>query len=140
MAISHPDPDVTYRIVYAEFRMPVSPVPSSLFTYAGRAFALFLFGDSQELDGFVFDRPLEVTIEYEPMLVPDPGDLRLYSYNPVIGLWTNAGLSVMGVDEGRHTFTVSVPHLTEFAVGLPPHGDEEPVVSPHLFLPAVRKP
>ncbi|MFN8465280.1 MAG: FG-GAP-like repeat-containing protein [Caldilineaceae bacterium] len=139
-AISHPYPNVTYRIVYAEFSTPTAPVPYSLFSYAGRAFVLLLFGDSQELDGFIFGRPLEVTIEYDPLLVPDADDLRLYYYNPAFGFWTNAGLSIMGVDEVRHAFTVSVPHLTEFAAGLPARSDEVPVVTPHLFLPAVDKP
>lgn len=138
-AIITPNPDINYGLVYAEFTAPEMPVPNTLFRYAGRAFALFLFGGSQELDDYTFGRPIEVTLEYNPQLVPNAGDLKLYSYNSVIG-WTDAGLSVVRVDEVQHTFTISVPHLTEFAAGLPVHDDEKPDVTPRLFLPTLHKP
>jgi hypothetical protein len=139
-AIIAPNPDVTYGIVYAEFMAPAMPVPSSLFSFAGRAFALYLFSDYQELGSYTFGRPIEITLEYDPQLVPDTGDLRLYYYDTVSGRWTDAGLSVVGVDEVQHTFTVSVPHLTELAAGLPAHGGEDPAITPRLFLPAMHKP
>jgi len=139
-AIIDPNPDITYGIVYAEYTTPTAPVPPSLFSYAGRAFTIFLFGDNQELDGYTFGRPIEITLEYDPQLVPDADDLKLYYYNSGIGFWTDAGLSIVAVDEVQHTFTVSVPHLTEFAAGLPARDDEDPVVTHDLFLPAVQRP
>jgi hypothetical protein len=83
-------------------------------------------------------------LAYDPALVPDTSRLRLYYYNVAGRQWTSAGLTVLRIDEAAHTFTVSVPHLTEFAAGIRAPSAEDPAVEPaaipRLFLPALQRP
>ncbi|MFN8470052.1 MAG: FG-GAP-like repeat-containing protein [Caldilineaceae bacterium] len=143
-AIVGPDPNVTYGLVYAEFTTPGEPVPPAIFSFGGRAFTLKLFAGDQELDNYVFGQPLELTLAYDPALVPDTSRLRLYYYDVAGGQWTSAGLTVLRIDEAAHTFTVSVPHLTEFAAGMrAPSAEDpaaEPAATPRLFLPTLHRP
>lgn len=133
-AIANPNPASAYTLIYRELRSPQPPFPSALFRLAGRTFVLDLFIDTVRQDGFTFAAPIQITLDYDPALVPDPSQLRLFYYDEQAGQWSNDGVTVTDVDNQKHTFRVRVAHLTQFAAASEP-GDSQY----ELFLPALNR-
>ena len=97
-------------------------VPTDL-AFLGQSFTLDAFVNGLLLDGFVFKQPISVRVDYTPESSSgvDEQSLLLYFYNEETGAWVDAATTcipsstyVRNLDE--NTFTVTICHLTEFAV------------------------
>ncbi|MFZ5825259.1 MAG: tandem-95 repeat protein [Bacillota bacterium] len=62
------------------------------------------------------NRPVRLIFPYDPARVTDPGALRIYYYDPETKVWVELGGVV---DTEAHTVSVTVNHLTLFAVMAP---------------------
>ena len=102
-----------FDLVYAEMVGPVTPATG--LQPAGRTFSLQLFADAQPQAGYVFAKPILLTLAYDPSLVADPAQLVVYYYNPASGQWSSDGIEMVGVDTVNRRFTIRVAHLTLFA-------------------------
>ena len=102
-----------FDFVYAEMVGPITP--STGLQPAGRTFSLQLFADAQPQAGYVFAKPILLTLAYDPSLVADPTQLVVYYYNVASGQWSSDGIEMVGVDTINKRFTIRVAHLTLFA-------------------------
>ncbi len=119
-------------LVYSEIVTPIPPPPAAQF--AGRTFVLTLFDGAQPQPGYRFAKPILLTLSYDPMLVADASKIIFYYYDEASGQWSGDGIALVDVDESIHTVTISVAHLTLFAMLFP----SAPVdVEWKLYLPEV---
>lgn len=86
-------------------------------------------------DGATFDPPIEITISYDPGLVPDGVDeakLTIAYYDVSKGKWIELP-SV--VDTVNHTITATVSGFTYFAVYAPAPTEPTPTIAPATPAP-----
>ena len=95
--------------------------PSGMLVFAGLAFSLTAVQDGSPLSGFVFERPVTVTLRYADADVMGlvEADLQPFYFNPTTGLWQTDGIVVVGrkLPENEIVFTIS--HLTRFGLFAP---------------------
>ena len=112
-------------------------VPTNLASL-GQSFTLDAFADGVLLEDFVFKQPISVRVDYTPenSRGVEEQSLLLYFYNEETGAWMDAATTctppstyIRNLDE--NTFTVTICHLTEFAV----FGRQ----SSQLYLPLVTR-
>lgn len=60
----------------------------------------------------VFDKPLQVTLPYDPSKVKDPSKLAIYYYDETAKAWQKVG----GTLSGNGTITVELSHFSKYAV------------------------
>jgi uncharacterized repeat protein (TIGR01451 family) len=111
--------------------------------FGNLVFDLSAYLNGGQLAGYVFPQPVTVMITYDPALLfgLDAATLALLTWDGTT--WTSDGIVFFGRDLGAHTLTVTLAHLSEFALfaapetptGLDP--EPEPTMTGYLYLPAV---
>ena len=95
--------------------------PSGTLVFAGLAFSLTAVQDGSPLSGFVFERPVTVTLRYTDADVMGlvEANLQPFYFNATTGLWQTDGIEVVGrkLPENEIVFTLS--HLTRFGLFAP---------------------
>ncbi|HQV27737.1 MAG TPA: hypothetical protein PKZ61_06565, partial [Thermoflexales bacterium] len=107
--------------------------PSGMLVFAGLAFSLTAVQDGSPLSGFVFERPVTVTLRYADADVMGlvEANLQPFYFNPTTGLWQADGIVVVGrkLPENEIVFTIS--HLTRFGLFAP--------TQQRAFLPVIMR-
>jgi predicted outer membrane repeat protein len=95
--------------------------PSGTLLFAGLAFSLTAVQDGSPLSGFVFERPVTVTLRYTDADVMGlvEANLQPFYFNATTGLWQADGIVVLArrLPENEIVFTIS--HLTRFGLFAP---------------------
>lgn len=125
--------DVATNLVLQPQSLPSQPVG---FSFIGESFTLNAYINGTIVEGFVFQKPITVTIDYteEGISGLDEASLMLYFYNETTQEWVDAATtctppSTYTRNLAENTFSVPICHLTEFAV----FGQ----TLPKLYLPLV---
>ena len=63
--------------------------------------------------GITFDKPVTITLYYDPAVIAEPWLLDIYYYNEVTGLWEPMGATL---DEPNFCFYIEVHHFSSFAL------------------------
>jgi hypothetical protein len=117
--------------------------PPGTLHFGNFQFELTAFVNNQPQHGIVFAQPVTLTIVYNPALLfgLDEGTLGLLYWDGAN--WSSNGIVLVSRDLAAHTLTVTLAHLSEFALfaapGTPTVLDPEPetTVTGYLYLPAV---
>ena len=95
--------------------------PSGTLMFAGLAFSLTAVQNGSPLSGFVFERPVTVTLRYTDADVMGlvEANLQPFYFNPTTGMWQTDGIVVLArrLPENEIVFTIS--HLTRFGLFAP---------------------
>jgi hypothetical protein len=85
---------------------------------AGRFFRLTAFRDGAPVENFVFQVPIRLVIEYREADLGDIAEenLELRYYDSTTGEWRTDGIVVEQRDPVRNLITVTIAHLSEFAL------------------------
>ena len=85
---------------------------------AGRYFRLTAYQDGAPLANFVFNLPIRLVIEYRETDLNGVAEeaLELRYYDVSAGEWLTNGIVVEQRDLARNLLTVSIAHLTDFAL------------------------
>lgn len=89
---------------------------SGILQFAGRSFALVAYRGNEMLPSLSFDPPLTVTVTYDDTGM-DPyveETLMLYTWDG--NAWTTQGIALVERDLEYNTLTVTVSHITDFAL------------------------
>lgn len=91
-------------------------LPPAGFVFAGRVFTLDAFREAALLDDFTFERPITLTLSYDPADLDfiDPASLELRYWDGA--MWADDGITVVSRHPARAQLTVTLTHLTEFAL------------------------
>ncbi len=111
--------------------------------FGNLVFDLSAYLNGGQLAGYVFPQPVTVVITYNPALIfgLDEATLALHYWNGTA--WASDGITFVSRNLDTHTLTMTLAHLSEFALfaapstptGLDP--EPEPTVTSYLYLPAV---
>jgi predicted outer membrane repeat protein len=107
--------------------------PSGTLVFAGLAFSLTAFQDGSPLSGFVFERPVTVTLRYTDADVMGlvEADLQPFYFNPTTGLWQTDGIEVVGRKLPENEIVFAIWHLTRFGLIAP--------TQQRAFLPVIMR-
>jgi hypothetical protein len=83
--------------------------------FSGIVFELDAYLNGTALEHFSFGQPITVTFAYDPVILGNLPEEQLSLYSWDGSQWTADGISIIGRDSLRHTFTIQLAHLTEFA-------------------------
>jgi hypothetical protein len=102
----------TTTLVYTEVMTATTP---SGFTFAGHAFDLAAYQDSQPLSGLVFNEPVTITVNYSDADVAgmDEATLQLNYWNG--SAWSTDGITMVERDIAHNRFVATISHLSTFA-------------------------
>ena len=92
-------------------------------------------------DGITFDKPVEVTLSYDPGSLPEnasPDDLIMAYYDEELEEWVE--LADITVDTANHTVTGKVKHFTIFAIQVKVTEEKEEEKKTAEFRPIYRLP
>jgi ABC-type sugar transport system substrate-binding protein len=110
---------------------PVSHSAPANFNFAGAGFNLSAYTDNVLQTGICFAVPVTLTLSYDPAslgsLHADELELRYWNGSA----WVSDGITVIGRDTVAHQVTVTIMHLTDFALMGPS--------SRFIYLPLVQR-
>lgn len=121
--------DEPIELVYSDLPEP-GEIAGNL-QLAGRFFRLMAYRNGAPLTNFVFRIPMRVVLEYrEADLNGAPEEeLQLRYYDPGTGEWRADGIVIEQRDLSNNRITVSIAHLTDFALV----GVDRKIYLPSLF-------
>ena len=104
------------QLVYTD--LPAPDGGSGNLQLAGRYFRLTAYQAGAPLDNFTFQIPIRMVIEYQEADLGDIAEeeLELCYYDTTTGEWRTDGIVVEQRDLVRNLITVSIAHLTDFAL------------------------
>ncbi len=106
------------EIKYVDQVSPTTPY-SGVFEFAGHSFTLNAYRDGVLVDGFTFQQPVTVVIEYTDADVAglDESTLTLFYYDGNAQQWAQTGITLISHDLTNNRITFTVTHFTQFALG-----------------------
>lgn len=122
----------TITLVY-EPSTAASGSPSGTLVFAGLAFSLTAVQDGSPLSGFVFERPVTVTLRYTDADVMGlvEASLQPLYFNATTGLWQADGIVVVKRDLTENEIVFTISHLTRFGLFAP--------TQKQAFLPVIMR-
>jgi len=98
------------------FSPETAVTPPANLSFAGHAFTLNAYRSGSLLSGFAFEQPITVTIHYANDEVASMGEnsLTLLYWNG--SDWSSDGITVVSRDTVNNSLTVTIAHLTKFAM------------------------
>lgn len=112
--------DVSTTFVYDEIAEASHPALTG-YAFAGRIFTLNAYQNHVLQSNFIFSSPITLTLDYTPddVQFADENSLEVRYWNG--SAWASDGITLLQRDTINHRITVSVSHLSEFALmGLSP--------------------
>ena len=108
--------DAPIQLVYAD--LPAPDGGAGELQLAGRFFRLTAFRDGAPLENFVFQTPIRVVIEYREADLGDVAEenLEVRYFDLATGEWRTDGIVVEQRDLERNLITVTIAHLSKFAL------------------------
>ncbi len=105
----------TTQLVYTEITSDnlTAPIPQS-FNFGGRSFRIEASQAGIPQLGFMFSKPITITLTYDPTSVSDPTQLELRFYDG--SSWSSAGIMFVSSDPVKGIFMATISHPTEFAL------------------------
>lgn len=106
------------EIKYVDQVSPTAPY-SGVFAFAGHTFTLSAYRDGVLVDGFTFQQPVSVVIEYTDADVAglDESALTLFYHDGAAQQWAQTGITLVSHDLVNNRITFTVTHFTSFALG-----------------------
>ena len=107
----------TITLIYTEVPSSTHTPPAG-FRFAGRIFTLNAYLGGAMQAGFVFQKPITVTLDYNPDDLAGLNEeaLELRFWDVISQTWSSDGITVIERDTTNHRLVVTLTHLTEFSL------------------------
>jgi subtilisin family serine protease len=96
---------------------PPTDLPAAL-RFAGQSFAIDAYQAGSATVGFIFQRPVTLTLTYTDAAVNDLDEAKLlfYFFNPATAIWQTDGIVVIERQSARNQLVITLAHLTDFGL------------------------